>query len=260
MVHTIDFSHCRVDNAENLEFFIQKFDQFSNVRYLTLDGIGPDMSSSAEILGEAMALNTKMEVLQMREARIKWFSYQKFWENLKGNKTIKKISVSKTDMTDRVLESAVNYIAADTSQIVDLDLSRNLITDLGLSAFATALKFNKTIKYLNLSSNHIKEKGLEELAEMLVQPDCPIQELSLSTNKINNEGIKILADILPLNTSLKMLDLSKNEFNDHGFNTFAMEIGNNHNLLFLDISRNKDLSDEGSLVTLAQSIAFNKSI
>lgn len=260
LLHTIDFSHCRVDNAENLEYFIQKFDQFSNVRYLTLDGIGPDVSSSAEILGEALALNTKMEVLQLREARIKWFSYQKFWDNLKGNKTIRKISVSKTDMTDRVLESAVNYFCAETSQIVDLDLSRNLISDTGLTAFSQALKHNKTIKYLNLGSNHIKEKGLEDLSEWLNEPECPIQELALSGNKINNEGIKILSETLGTNKSLKMLDLSKNEFNDHGFNSFALEVCNNHTLLFLDISRNKDLSDEGSLVSLAQSIAFNKSI
>lgn len=57
-----------------------------------------------------------------------------------------------------------------------------------------------------------------------------------------------------------MLDIGKNEFNDHSFNEFASALRHNQTLQLLDISRNKDLSDEGSLVTLVQSIAFNRSI
>jgi hypothetical protein len=57
-----------------------------------------------------------------------------------------------------------------------------------------------------------------------------------------------------------MLDIGKNEFSDFAFNSFAALLHKNNTLLLLDISKNKDLSDEGSLVTLVQSIAFNRSI
>ena len=57
-----------------------------------------------------------------------------------------------------------------------------------------------------------------------------------------------------------MLDIGKNEFSDLGFNEFAASLVDNQTLQLLDISRNKELMDEGSLVTLVQSLAFNKSI
>lgn len=71
-------------------------------------------------------------------------------------------------------------------------------------------------------------------------------------NKINNEGIKTLAEFVKVNKSLKMFDISRNLFNDVGFKTFAAQLGVGCVLQYLDISKNRYLSDEGSLVILAQ--------
>lgn len=57
-----------------------------------------------------------------------------------------------------------------------------------------------------------------------------------------------------------MLDIGKNDFNDHSFNSFAAQLRFNQTLKLLDISKNKEIHDEGSLVTLVQSIAHNQSI
>jgi len=75
----------------------------------------------------------------VRETRIKWASYVRFWENMQPNKNLKKISVAKTDMTDRVLEHVNAYIEMPNICLVELDLSRNLITDLGLESLCTSL-------------------------------------------------------------------------------------------------------------------------
>lgn len=56
-LHTLDLSNCKVESGEHLEFFLQKIDKFSNIKYLILDSIQPDMSSSLEILGEALSEN-----------------------------------------------------------------------------------------------------------------------------------------------------------------------------------------------------------
>lgn len=92
----------------------------------------------------------------------------------------------------------------------------------------------------------------------LCSPDCALVELSLMGNKINNDGIKFLAEFVKINKSLKMLDLGRNMFGDAGFLPFAQEMGAHSLITYLDISKNKDLDDEGSLVILAQQIAFNK--
>jgi len=36
-LHTIDLSNIKVDSGECLEFFLQKLDKYSNIRYLILD-------------------------------------------------------------------------------------------------------------------------------------------------------------------------------------------------------------------------------
>lgn len=131
-LHTIDLSNCRVDSGECLEYFLQKMDKSSNIRHLILDSVQPDLSSSIEILGDAIYDNTKLEVLIIRENKLKWVPYSNFWDNIKGNTSLQKINVSKTDLTDRVLEKMCAYLVSPGIKLVDLDLSRNLITDVGL--------------------------------------------------------------------------------------------------------------------------------
>jgi len=116
---------------------------------------------------------------------------------------------------------------------------------------------NKTIKFLNLSQNMIRDVGLRSLVTYLSRESCVLQELSLMGNKINNEGIHILSEFIKPNKSLKMLDISKNAYSDNSFQSFAAEMGPNATLTFLDISKSKDLNDEGSLITLARQLAFN---
>ena len=67
----MDFSECIDDNRSQLQHFFCKFDKNSNVRYLTLDAIIPDLNNSIEVLGEALGSNVKMEVLNMSNNRIK---------------------------------------------------------------------------------------------------------------------------------------------------------------------------------------------
>jgi len=69
----------------------------------------------------------------MRENRLKWIPYAAFWENIKNNTTLKKINVSKTDLNDRVIEPLCNMLCNPAVTLIDLDLSRNLITDGGLA-------------------------------------------------------------------------------------------------------------------------------
>jgi hypothetical protein len=56
------------------------------------------------------------------------------------------------------------------------------------------------------------------------------------------------------------LDISRNAFNDQGFDVFAAGLERNMGLEYLDVSKNKDISDEGGLITLAESLARNKKL
>lgn len=64
--------------------------------------------------------------------------------------------------------------------------------------------------------------------------------------------------MLPHNKTLQHLDLSRNAFNDTGFEEFADLMSQNEGLIFLDIAKNKDVTDEGSLITLVDALSNNK--
>ena len=124
------------------------------------------------------------------------------------NKTIQKINLYKTDLSDRVVEKMVKYLEQLDIGLVDLDLSKNAITDIGLKNLANSLKINRSIKYLNLRANRFHEDGLHEFVDYLSN-NRTLQELSLSENSITNEGIKILSKFLPLNNTLRHLELAR---------------------------------------------------
>jgi hypothetical protein len=74
-LHTLDLSNAKVDSGESLEYFFQKLDKNSLIRYFILDNCQPDLSNSIEILGESLNENIKLEVLIIRENKIKWVPY-----------------------------------------------------------------------------------------------------------------------------------------------------------------------------------------
>ena len=81
-LHTLDFSNCKLDSPDHLEYFLQKIDKTSNIRYLVLDNIQPDLSGCLELMGTTFAESQKLEVLNMRENKLKWIPYSQFWENI----------------------------------------------------------------------------------------------------------------------------------------------------------------------------------
>ena len=142
---------------------------------------------------------------------------------------------------------------------MDLDISKNGITDVGLKTLCFSLKINKTLKFLNLSSNKIREEGIADLVEYLTE-NTTLIELSLGANIISNEGIALLANFLQHNSTLTHLEIPKNSFTDVGFEQFARQIAFNKGLKFLDIAKNKDLSDEASLITLVEALEKNRAL
>lgn len=74
-IHTLDLSECKTEDPANFDYFFEKMNSFCNIRYLTLEKMQPDLSHNIETLGESLADNTKLEVLILRDNRIKWNHY-----------------------------------------------------------------------------------------------------------------------------------------------------------------------------------------
>ena len=70
----------------------------------------PDLSHNIETIGEALAENNKLEVLVIRDNKLKWTNYQNFLGNLLPNRHIQKLNLQKTELTDRVIEKLAIYL------------------------------------------------------------------------------------------------------------------------------------------------------
>ena len=252
----MDFTGCIDDNRQNFSVFFEKFDNLSNVRYLTIEQMMPDLSNAIEPLGEVLKTNKRLEVLNLGTNRIGTTRYTNFFTSLCSNTSLKKLNLHKTDVNDKVAEMLAEYISQPDLKLQDLDLSRNAISDNGLKLICVALANNASITCINFDQNQIKCVD-PALCDYLTE-NKTLLELSLGNNKISNEGITLLAGFLESNTTLNYLDISKNPYTDVGFEEFASLFQNNSGIKYLDISKCKDVTDEGALVTLADSISKNR--
>jgi Ran GTPase-activating protein (RanGAP) involved in mRNA processing and transport len=160
--------------------------------------------------------------------------FQKVIKALKENKTLTKLNLKWSNITSSQI-IALGELCTDNNNItVDFgdDNKKNffeLISDqftgdsiylsnLSLGELSSedskkvidAIKKNKTIKTLGLSSNNIGDKGAEELAQAL-KKNKTITTLYLSSNNIREAGVIALAQALKENTTLKTLNLSDND-------------------------------------------------
>eukprot|EP01028_Stygiella_incarcerata_P010876 TRINITY_DN589_c0_g2_i4.p1 TRINITY_DN589_c0_g2~~TRINITY_DN589_c0_g2_i4.p1 ORF type:complete len:220 (-),score=58.43 TRINITY_DN589_c0_g2_i4:720-1379(-) len=111
---------------------------------------------------------------------------------------------------NRISEIGVSMLAEmleTCSTWKNLFLNENsLIGDIGAIRMAEALEINTSLVYLNLSGCEITDIGTTRIAEM-VGKKCHLKTLSLSNNPIGDEGAIRMADAIERNTSLTMLEL-----------------------------------------------------
>lgn len=97
-----------------------------------------------------------------------------------------------------------------------LNLWGNRFTYKSLSILANILNENQTLEELDLSYNHLTDRGVEILSEVLSLNNCIIKEIDLSSNDITDIGVKYLSNMLRKNTKIKSLILNKNEITNDG--------------------------------------------
>ena len=101
-LQTLDLSECSTDSPEILDSVFSRFDQVSNIRTLIAENLVADFNYIVESFGEALGLNTKLEGLSIKGNKMKQSQYCNFWGLMAENKSLRKINVSATEITDRV--------------------------------------------------------------------------------------------------------------------------------------------------------------
>ncbi|CAF3086239.1 unnamed protein product [Rotaria sp. Silwood2] len=104
---------------------------------------------------------------------------------------------------------------------------------------------NSTLKCLDLSYNHISDRGIYFLSQVLLPIHySSLEILFLNKNGISNDGIHYLSEMLQTNQTLTELWLSDNEIGDEGIKQLAnILINYNRKLKVLVLSFNIFITD-----------------
>lgn len=125
-----------------------------------------------------------------------------------------------------------------------LDLSSNILKDEGVEDLSRVLTSeHQEIDYLKLAANENGWQGALHLAEAISSLACHVTELNLACNSVGNQGIVALAAALAIHESMQSMELSANKVGDIGVEALSYawtttEKRSLHLLSTLDLSDN----------------------
>jgi Ran GTPase-activating protein (RanGAP) involved in mRNA processing and transport len=192
------------------------------------------------------------------------------------SKYVSSLKLSRVGAGDCIAEALANCLRNSVS-LVDVDLSKNRLSNYSCSAIASALIETGRgcpIRRLHLESNHIEDEGIQQLceaipttniatlklgknqfglqglrsiADLLIRSKSPLTSLDLRSNSIGNTGASILADALAFSTThMQHLYLNGNDLDNTGAERLAASLVRNQHLRTLDLRHNHHVNDQGA--------------
>lgn len=183
-------------------------------------------------------------------------------------------TVRELDMLQNDITLNWNFFSRELlnqDNLVRLDLSNNILTDIGAEDISIYLKGCRKLRDLALDDVEIETQGCDLICDSLMHSDC-VNKLSLQSNGINNKQInclvnylmatKLLTDLnlgcndlclvalsslskaLLINSSLKILNLQSNNFSSEGcydysaLSYFSECVSKSYTLISLNMSNN----------------------
>lgn len=144
----------------------------------------------------------------------------------------------------------VNFAQELASSIMSNDgirkivLSKNMLGDEGVFELFKAIKFSKSVFYIDISSNWINPRGTKAIFQNLKNNEsvyslCMCTMKGINRNIIGLQGSISLSKCLSVNKTLSILDISSNSIKNEEIEILVEGLTNNKTLLSLNISNNK---------------------
>ena len=134
------------------------------------------------------------------------FQAQRLAEVLVHSQSLVKLVLSENGITDVGMEAIAGKLP---SSLQILDISHNLIGDVGAKSLASALAMLPGLKQLYVSANHFTEQGFAALASQL--PLCQEMSTFRAAKMGLGDGLQALSTVLPRCPNLQSLGLNENQ-------------------------------------------------
>ncbi|CAF0976493.1 unnamed protein product [Rotaria sp. Silwood1] len=203
-------------------------------------------------------IKNRCKRIRLRDNNITSLGALTLAEGLNNNIALETLDLRNNFISDIGVKSLA--LAIINSNLKTLNLESNGITTEGAPYLAQMLENNRTLTELYLSKNHLGDRGVELLANVLndekknhhdqdnkgvhMSNPSTLQHLYLGHNDITDIGMKHLADMLKTNRMLTWLWLSGNEIGNQGVELLADTLAyHNSSLEWLFLNSNKAISD-----------------
>ena len=143
------------------------------------------------------------------------------------------------------------------SHVVHVDMSFNVISDIGARAVAAYTSQSQSLSCLALIDNNIRASGARALAHGLAADTCTLVSLDLRLNYIGDEGAMELYRVLTTrNRSLRCLNISSNLCTAASATALADMLRHNNVISTLDVTAN-DLAVSNTLHSVCLSVCLS---
>jgi Ran GTPase-activating protein (RanGAP) involved in mRNA processing and transport len=246
----------RVLSGENVQQLKAVLRQNTNLESLNLRSSRLGSAGLAEIV-QVLYCNTSIMSLGLRNNGLHDIeSANVLRELIRRNKTITSLCIAHNAFGHNAVavRSIADGVRSNTT-LQKLDLRWCRLDDLGIAILGNAIVIrNASILELNLSCNEITSVGVRALVEGSMGAMKALTKLSLWGNPIRSEGAIIMADVLRNSTmpNLKRLDLGRCGIDDDGFVALVSALEQNTTLQILDFKYNR--FGERGFMALAESL------
>jgi Ran GTPase-activating protein (RanGAP) involved in mRNA processing and transport len=196
-----------------------------------------DLLVTYQVLNAAVTF--KLDMIGMRQADC--LSIQRVLRLYPG---LKSLSLPGNRIDADMLKAILSGLIKNNT-LTRLDLSHNLIDDVGATAIGTILsKKDLAIREIDLSGNSIRAEGAKALGRAL-STNTVITTISLRLNRLGDQGGASIFDRLKAqNKTLTSINVSHNQLGAESAKAISEFLHGNTTLICLDVSGN-ELQEEG---------------
>jgi Ran GTPase-activating protein (RanGAP) involved in mRNA processing and transport len=233
----------------------------SRLEYLNLSSthLGP---RAAQMLASLLRNNRSIQVLLLSNNALGAKTIKVIAPELASNPSLKTLDLSYNSIKHKgasSLAKAFNpYQNSMISTLKVLDISGNKIAAQGMQALCEALAVNRCIEELRLGTNNLEKKGAAYLAHVL-KYNYTLKILDLQCNDIGPDGASLLIEqLMEENQTLESLNLAWNGVGSIVAKEVAQVLKRNESLTNVDLKGN-DITSDG-VSSLAEALSFNTSL
>jgi hypothetical protein len=158
------------------------------------------------IVVQQAVIDKQCTILSLSNNRITSQGVSILAEVLHNNTTLAGLYIFNNRVGDEGVYSLAQALAENNSTLKALSVGWNGITDEGAEYLAEILKTNRTLSELWLPCNQISDRGVQLLANALIQHNTNLKTLSLDANEgVNDSSVTYLTDMINQNQSLDVL-------------------------------------------------------